>query len=250
MTNRAAFIDFVKGLLTIDPLQRWTPQQARLHPFIMQQKFPGLWRPPSPNLGRIMSPGLQQQQAAEMAWRQRMAAHAAHAAQAAQAAQNHYAYSLSQYGQQAGANMYGQHAYDPMGVSGYAPQQMVAMTGQNMAAQAGVSQMQYSNDSHQNLYVPSTHQGTRRRATTLDQHQASGIPVAFQRVASHLDPNAPIRLQPSPAYYPPLAHGNYQDPAAARRQRGRAASSARNYLIRVLEDGATGGHPNQWRGYG
>ncbi|EGG07360.1 uncharacterized protein MELLADRAFT_48114, partial [Melampsora larici-populina 98AG31] len=32
--NRIAFIDFVKGLLHLNPHQRWTPQQARLHPFI------------------------------------------------------------------------------------------------------------------------------------------------------------------------------------------------------------------------
>ncbi|KAI8442774.1 kinase-like domain-containing protein [Phakopsora pachyrhizi] len=33
--NRIAFIDFVKGLLNINPIERWSPQQARLHPFIL-----------------------------------------------------------------------------------------------------------------------------------------------------------------------------------------------------------------------
>ncbi|KAF8331107.1 uncharacterized protein EI90DRAFT_3058583 [Cantharellus anzutake] len=37
--NRAAFTDFVQGLLQIDPLLRWTPQQARKHPFITGEKF-------------------------------------------------------------------------------------------------------------------------------------------------------------------------------------------------------------------
>ena len=37
--NRAAFIDFCQGLLNLDPMQRWTPQQARLHPFITGEKF-------------------------------------------------------------------------------------------------------------------------------------------------------------------------------------------------------------------
>ncbi|KDN49201.1 kinase-like protein, partial [Tilletiaria anomala UBC 951] len=37
--NRTSFIDFVSGLLNMDPLERWTPQQAKLHPFITGDKF-------------------------------------------------------------------------------------------------------------------------------------------------------------------------------------------------------------------
>ena len=37
--NRAAFVDFCQGLLNLDPMQRWTPQQARMHPFITGEKF-------------------------------------------------------------------------------------------------------------------------------------------------------------------------------------------------------------------
>lgn len=37
--NRAAFIDFVQGLLNLNPIERWSPQQARLHPFITGEKF-------------------------------------------------------------------------------------------------------------------------------------------------------------------------------------------------------------------
>jgi dual specificity protein kinase YAK1 len=39
LNNRAAFIDFCKGLLDLNPITRWTPQQARLHPFITGEKF-------------------------------------------------------------------------------------------------------------------------------------------------------------------------------------------------------------------
>ncbi|KAJ4477018.1 hypothetical protein C8J55DRAFT_606743 [Lentinula edodes] len=39
MNNRAAFIDFCQGLLDMNPITRWTPQQARLHPFITGEKF-------------------------------------------------------------------------------------------------------------------------------------------------------------------------------------------------------------------
>lgn len=39
LNNRAAFIDFCQGLLDLNPITRWTPQQARLHPFITGDKF-------------------------------------------------------------------------------------------------------------------------------------------------------------------------------------------------------------------
>lgn len=39
--NRAAFIDFCQGLLNMDPLTRWTPQQAKQHPFITSERFTG-----------------------------------------------------------------------------------------------------------------------------------------------------------------------------------------------------------------
>ncbi|THG98396.1 hypothetical protein EW026_g3774 [Hermanssonia centrifuga] len=45
MNNRAAFIDFCQGLLNMDPMARWSPQQARLHPFITE----GLVQQPTGN---------------------------------------------------------------------------------------------------------------------------------------------------------------------------------------------------------
>ncbi|KAJ7594304.1 kinase-like domain-containing protein [Mycena floridula] len=39
LNNRASFIDFCSGLLDLNPVTRWTPQQARLHPFITGEKF-------------------------------------------------------------------------------------------------------------------------------------------------------------------------------------------------------------------
>lgn len=86
--------------------------------------------------------------------------------------------------------------------------------------------------------------------------QQGGIPVTIQRVASHLDPSQPIRLQPSPAYYPPppdgLADGN---PGSARRRGSRAAQGGqggprgnrdfiRNLEDRTLEEGFMG--QSQW----
>jgi hypothetical protein len=39
MHNRRAFIDFLGGLLRLNPLERWTPLQALQHPFITQKPF-------------------------------------------------------------------------------------------------------------------------------------------------------------------------------------------------------------------
>ena len=44
MNNRAAFIDFCQGLLNMDATARWTPQQARLHPFITGEKWTQPWQ--------------------------------------------------------------------------------------------------------------------------------------------------------------------------------------------------------------
>ena len=39
LNARASFIDFCQGLLNMNPLERWSPQQARQHPFITGEKF-------------------------------------------------------------------------------------------------------------------------------------------------------------------------------------------------------------------
>lgn len=43
MNNRLSFIDFVQGLLNMNPIERWSPQQARLHPFITGEKWTKPW---------------------------------------------------------------------------------------------------------------------------------------------------------------------------------------------------------------
>ncbi|OAD73395.1 hypothetical protein PHYBLDRAFT_98520, partial [Phycomyces blakesleeanus NRRL 1555(-)] len=44
--NRLAFIDFLQGLLNQNHFERWTPQQARQHPFITGELFTGPFKPP------------------------------------------------------------------------------------------------------------------------------------------------------------------------------------------------------------
>ena len=44
--QRLALLDFVRGLLNLNPLERWSPQQAKLHPFITGQPYVGPYMPP------------------------------------------------------------------------------------------------------------------------------------------------------------------------------------------------------------
>ncbi|KAI0005717.1 kinase-like protein [Xylariaceae sp. FL0662B] len=267
MNNRIAFIDFVRGLLTISPLERWSPQQAKLHPFITQQKYTGPFVPPmnlkSSSLNRSPAPGTQQQQqAAELSKQRAQAAQA----QAAAAAQGAYAMQANQYppsphGQ---PSMYSNNGmYTPGGSHAGAPPPYAAQPspyGQMVMgqAQAPMPSTNYAGVSQPNLYQQATVRAGRQRASTMDQQQ-SGIPAAIQRVASHLDPNQPIRLQPSPAYYPPAAEGmSIGDPGAgrvagrrdSRAQRGGTRGNRdfiRNLEERTLEEGFMGGTgQNPW----
>ncbi|KAF5535597.1 CMGC DYRK YAK kinase [Fusarium mexicanum] len=275
MNNRIAFIDFVRGLLTINPLERWSPQQAKLHPFITQQKFTGPFIPPmnlkSSSLNRSPAPGTQQQQQAEALSKQRaQAAAAQHQAQhqaqqqAASAAPTPYA---NQYAPQGHAQpqMYGNNSmYSPGGnhanmPSAYGQQQQHGQYGQMVMPQPPqqMPQGQYAQMPQPNMYQHQ--QGgmrpARQRASTMEQQQ-SGIPAAIQRVASHLDPSQPIRLQPSPAYYPPtgesMASGSIDNRTAAGRRGSRVQQGGRgnrdfirNLEERTLEEGFMG-NQNTW----
>lgn len=236
MNNRVAFIDFVRGLLNINPLERWTPQQAKLHPFITQQKYTQPFVPPMnlKNNGKPPPPGVQQQQQAEAVSRQRAAAQAAQAqAAVAAASQSAYAMQINQYPQApypqqppAYGNAQSQGAPPPYPASNYPPMGMVNQPGQ-------MSGNPYAQQ--QSLYAQATQRAGRQRASTMDQSQG-GIPAAIQRVASHLDPTQPIRLQPSPAYYPPPADVYMDSPTNSRRRNSR--NQRNRDFIRTLEDGA------------
>ncbi|CAG9944561.1 unnamed protein product [Clonostachys rosea f. rosea IK726] len=263
MNNRIAFIDFVRGLLTINPLERWSPQQAKLHPFITQQKFTGPFVPPmnlkSSSLNRSPAPGTQQQQQAEALSKQR--------AQAAQAQANSAAQSPygpmggQQYPQSGHAQppMYGNNSvYSPGGNHANVPpsygsqpsqygQMVMTQPPQQMQASS-----QYANMPQPNMYQQGGMRPNRQRASTMEQQQ-SGIPAAIQRVASHLDPSQPIRLQPSPAYYPPPADGGAAAAAAGSSRRTSRAQQGgrgnrdfiRNLEERTLEEGFMG-NQNPW----
>ncbi|KAJ5222677.1 uncharacterized protein N7469_008917 [Penicillium citrinum] len=248
LNNRIAFIDFVRGLLAINPLERWSPQQAKLHPFITQQKFTGPFVPPMnlkySSLNKTVAPGVQQQQQAEAASKQR-AAQAAHAQSAYNMQMNQYHNPPSHQQSPAMYNgMYQQGAPPPP-----YPTQPPGYGYQMNMVPNQVPQGHYAPS--QTLQAQATTRAGRQRASTMDP-QGGGIPPTIQRVASHLDPNAPIRLQPSPAYYPPPPDG-YVDPNNAnQRRRGSRAGGGnqRNRdFIRTLEDGVLSeGYvgQNQW----
>lgn len=140
----------------------------------------------------------------------------------------------SAYGQQSGQ-------YGPM-VMSQQPQQ--------------VAQGQYAQMPQPNMYQQGGMRQQRPRASTMEQQQ-SGIPAAIQRVASHLDPSQPIRLQPSPAYYPPTGESLATAAAdATRTGAGRRGSRVqqggrgnrdfiRNLEERTLEEGFMG-NQNNW----
>lgn len=275
MNNREAFIDFVRGLLNINPLERWSPQQAKLHPFITQQKFTGPFVPPmnlkSSSINRSPAPGTQQQQQAEALSKQR-----AQAAQAQVHSSQSHAVPPSPYGtgvpigqypqtvQTQAPPVYNNTMYSPNTAAHQgAPPPYPSQQQSGPYNQMGImqpqqpTQMQPSQygpnpqqQQQQSLYAQATMRSGRQRASTMEVQQG-GIPVTIQRVASHLDPSQPIRLQPSPAYYPPPPEGAPDgNPGSARRRGSRAAQGGqggpRNNrdFIRTLEEGAMG--QGQW----
>src|ERR1700761_5647244 len=142
MANRTAFIDFAQGLLNLNPLERWTPNQAKLHPFITQQKYTGPFVPPMTlrsGSSKSPAPGVQEQQRAEAMSKQRQQQQQQQAAQA-QAAQSQ-AYASMQMGQytqspmaQQAPNMYGIYSPTHQGApppyqqpAGYSQQPMTGM---------------------------------------------------------------------------------------------------------------------------
>ncbi|KAG8986559.1 dual specificity protein kinase yak1 [Tulasnella sp. 427] len=56
--NRTSFIDFVSGLLNLNPFERWTPQQARMHPFITGDKWTKPFVPPGTTVANGRSPSV------------------------------------------------------------------------------------------------------------------------------------------------------------------------------------------------
>eukprot|EP00250_Pteridium_aquilinum_P012765 c20927_g3_i1 orf=707-3739(-) len=51
-SRRLVFVDFLNGLVNMDPIKRWTPNQAEQHPFLTEAPFTGPFQPP-PEVPRL-----------------------------------------------------------------------------------------------------------------------------------------------------------------------------------------------------
>lgn len=252
MNNRVAFIDFVRGLLNINPLERWSPQQAKLHPFITQQKYTGPFVPPMnvKSSQKSPAPGTSQQIAAqtkhqEQELKQRQA-------QQAQLQQQQQAAAAAQLQAQQQFNNQQSFHQPPVYNNMYNPPQPTTIAppsysssnpSYNPTLLPTHNQPSQNSPHHQpnqyqnNLYAQAATRNAaqRQRAST----HVDGVPVAIQKAASLMDPAQPIRLQPSPAYYPPPpeidANGN-RTRKTSRAGNGQYGSGRGNRdLIRNLE---------------
>jgi dual specificity protein kinase YAK1 len=240
MVNRNAFIDFAQGLLNLNPLERWTPNQAKLHPFITQQKYTGPFVPPMTlrqGNSKSPAPGVQEQQRAEAVSKQRQQQQQQQVAQA-QAQNAAYASLQMQYAHSplatTPAGVYNMYSPTQQGAPP-PPYQQQQGYAQQMGGLMPQGQLPRYQPQQPSMYPQAATRTARQRSATLEQHQ-SGIPASLQRVMGHLDPNAPIRLQPSPAYYPPPMDGSAPDAAASRRRGSRAGQRSNRDFIRTLED--------------
>eukprot|EP00245_Coleochaete_scutata_P010368 TRINITY_DN3616_c1_g1_i1.p1 TRINITY_DN3616_c1_g1~~TRINITY_DN3616_c1_g1_i1.p1 ORF type:complete len:1063 (+),score=171.96 TRINITY_DN3616_c1_g1_i1:66-3254(+) len=55
---RAAFVDFLRGLIEFDPAKRWTPRQALQHPWLDSSPFTGPFKPPPDERKQVMAHNL------------------------------------------------------------------------------------------------------------------------------------------------------------------------------------------------
>lgn len=209
MQNRLAFVDFVRGLLNLNPFERWTPHQAAGHPFITEQPFKGPYVPTAltvaprvsdqkragpagPSTGPATGPGGQQGPP-----KMRAGPSGGVAQPGPQAPQGHTPTMGTTTAAATAAAAAGQ---PPTYYNGRALQ--VPGAGENA----------YANAHHLAPPVPAgppmaTNRGgggqTMRRARATTIGQLDSIPAPIQRATALVDPAQPIRAQPSPAYIPP-----------------------------------------------
>ncbi|KAI6110557.1 kinase-like domain-containing protein [Pisolithus croceorrhizus] len=210
LNNRASFIDFCQGLLNLNPIERWSPQQARMHPFITGEKFTKPWSPnghmssstsatvsdPKRPYGGLVPSQPKGTRAFQDAasYNQQLAQHQAYTAQA-QAASNIYRnpYVAPQQGvQQASAGGATQTAYatgqDGTGGTTYGPQPPPTQQQQQQ-------QLPATHGHHQHQYSASQPSNTQLGPTSAAGYTPGGLGVPGM-----LHPNAP------PSSYFPGTH--------------------------------------------
>ncbi|BGP32799.1 dual specificity protein kinase yak1 [Rhodotorula toruloides] len=195
MRNRIAFIDFVQGLLHLDPEQRWTPQQARLHPFVLGEPLLAPFVPPPRHLvakGGAPSPT---EVAAAKQQQQVQAAAAAQAQAQAQARQQTYG------GMQPGARQVQQ-------ARPYLPQQQPQPPGYGLQPQQQPQQRAQAGSSA--YAMPGDAQAQQAAAQAYAQAQARSLyGAAAGGFAPRTAPAGGAGPTPSTVANPPAVHHQY-----------------------------------------
>ncbi|KAK7204705.1 kinase-like domain-containing protein [Myxozyma melibiosi] len=231
MQNRVAFIDFVQRLLNMNPVERWTPQQAKQHHFVAPQKA----MPAASNQGATSS-SMMQQQSSNDSYKS-----------GGKPAENYSYQQPADLGSAvvppAGSRLQGESSYHAPAQN---PQYGTTSSNPYLPPQSA-----YSTANNGTGAVPmaqtTSARSNRPRAVTIGHMDP--IPPKLQRVGNLIDPSNAIRAQPSPAYFPPpeLEMGNSgsasgSDELDAAGNGGNAKSKRRGNgqhgdVIRNLEDG-------------
>ncbi|TFK54131.1 kinase-like protein [Heliocybe sulcata] len=203
MANRASFIDFCHGLLNLDPVNRWTPQQARQHPFITGEKWTGPWQPsatapshsatppaknPTPDPKRPYGGLVPSQPKGQRAYQdaasynQQLAQHQAYTAQAATQAANS-AYARNPYMQPSTSQPSSAYASPPESANPPFPQPQTQFSSQNNG---------HGGSAHQTSHG---HLAINTSVSQYPSHGSSGGSGA--NVSGHLEPGPPAAT-----YYP------------------------------------------------
>lgn len=208
MQNRVAFVDFVQGLLNLNPFERWTPQQAAVHPFITESKFNGPFVPSmAAGRDRGHAPGTTPSSVGGTSW-------------------------AIGGGQSTSSRRYGGPTTTTTSQTGVPT---IKIDGpQQESGGSGMTHSYYNNGmsqppslGHGAQQFQSQSQSRRSRATTIGQMDT--IPGPIQRATALMNPNQPIRAQPSPAYIPP--------PDLYHHSSDRHKQSSYGDVVRNLEDG-------------
>ncbi|KAK9477367.1 kinase-like domain-containing protein [Lipomyces japonicus] len=240
MQNRVQFIDFVQGLLNMNPFERWTPQQARMHGFVSSQKYAQYNN--TSNALSTRSTHLPQQQQ--------------HVPIKAKDDRHETGITTSFYSNQTPTPKSHQQqlpytserraaAANATATSYYAPAQQFPDSRAPIVHSSSSSINANTYPSHHGIQVStsnstsySSSRAGRPRATTIGN--VDPIPPQLQRASHLIDPLQTIRAQPSPAYFPPPElDPNHQpdDNSALNLSSSKRRSHHHGDVIRNLEDG-------------
>ncbi|KAF8635188.1 hypothetical protein AX17_003964 [Amanita inopinata Kibby_2008] len=198
MNNRASFIDFCQGLLNLNPVTRWTPQQARMHPFITGEKFAkpfvpdGLGASPSPsNVPDPKRPygGLVPSQPKGTRAYQDAASYNHHLAQ-------HQAYTAQAQAASQAASIYRNPYITPQGQNPPSASSSYSTASDGGAGAYPPQQYASNQTAAQHRLAHQTSTGQLAMSNSV-QHYPNHPPVSGMSTNTHLNPNLP-----SSSYYP------------------------------------------------